>query len=936
VGHSRIRSRSLAAALAVAGMMLGTAVPASADVASLKAACVTKDAADNDTVNGLQLPYKFCDDGVPGTGGTTPNVGAVNAVAVPQKYDGFLGLPDKVAPDPNSGADANGDIALDVDVSLPDPTLNPVPSGGYPLIVMMHGCCAGNKTGWEANTIDAGGEKWHYSNAWFAARGYVVINYTSRGFVNGNNQGSTGETQLDDRRYEINDYQHLAGQLADDSFFNVDPQKVIATGGSYGGGFSWLALTDPTWDSPGDTDMRLAAAAPKYGWSDIVDSLIPNGAHAQDGLPLPATDGSDTSDPLGFPKQSITDGLYASGKTGIPPGTSHATFASVIDSAFLCLQSTDPFESNPLCASTIANALPSFIDDRSAYYQNDFFNGLADESIDPVPVFSASTLTDPLFPPVENRRMVERLKATVSGYPVKEYYGDYQHFVQNKAKEWGDICDSGTGRHVCTLAEYPGGNLNADPTGLQRTGATMRLNRFIDHYVQPPGNPSQAQPDLDVTAALQICPENAGSQPADEPGPTFAEANFAALAPNTLSLELPGTQVTTSVVAGNLHGLLADPVRNSVVSGGRCPVMTSPAGPGVATYTSGPLESTATMIGPTELTVDYNATTSQGLQLNSRLFDVFPNGDAVMVDRGVRRVANANGTLTYQLHGNGWRFEPGHRIRVEIAQDDSPYIKASTIPSTTTISRAHLDIPIRESSVPPPAAADLSIAKSDSPDPVTEGQQLTYTLKAKNEQGDTATNAEIVDQLPGSVQFVSASAGCTESSGTVTCELGDLDESEEQTVDITVTAPSKATQIQNTASISSDVNDPSSGNDSDTEPTQVAPTPGKCDGGTYGQDGEDGDDTLTGTNGPDKIRGLGGDDEIRGRRGADCLNGDEENDELHAGRGTDQLWGFDGDDEFFAGGGGHDGIHCGPGVDTVHAGRNDSVSSSCETVTRGS
>jgi uncharacterized repeat protein (TIGR01451 family) len=238
--------------------------------------------------------------------------------------------------------------------------------------------------------------------------------------------------------------------------------------------------------------------------------------------------------------------------------------------------------------------------------------------------------------------------------------------------------------------------------------------------------------------------------------------------------------------------------------------------------------------------------------------------------------------------------------------------------------------------VPPPAAADLSIAKSDSPDPVTEGQQLTYTLKAKNEQGDTATNAEIVDQLPGSVQFVSASAGCTESSGTVTCELGDLDESEEQTVDITVTAPSKATQIQNTASISSDVNDPSSGNDSDTEPTQVAPTPGKCDGGTYGQDGEDGDDTLTGTNGPDKIRGLGGDDEIRGRRGADCLNGDEENDELHAGRGTDQLWGFDGDDEFFAVGGGHDGIHCGPGVDTVHAGRNDSVSSSCETVTRGS
>ena len=51
---------------------------------------------------------------------------------------------------------------------------------------MMHGCCGGNKTGWEvgraAGGADAGGEQWHYSNAWFASRGYVVVNYTARGF----------------------------------------------------------------------------------------------------------------------------------------------------------------------------------------------------------------------------------------------------------------------------------------------------------------------------------------------------------------------------------------------------------------------------------------------------------------------------------------------------------------------------------------------------------------------------------------------------------------------------------------------------------------------------------------------------------------------------------------------------------------------------------
>ena len=114
------------------------------------------------------------------------------------------------------GADANGNIALDVDVSLPDPSFSK-PRGGYPLMVMMHGCCAGNKTSWEAPTIDAAGEKWHYNNAWFASRGFVVVNFTARGFVNGpptlspvgptpGERGSTGETQLDSRRYEINDY----------------------------------------------------------------------------------------------------------------------------------------------------------------------------------------------------------------------------------------------------------------------------------------------------------------------------------------------------------------------------------------------------------------------------------------------------------------------------------------------------------------------------------------------------------------------------------------------------------------------------------------------------------------------------------------------------------------------------------------------------------
>ena len=56
---------------------------------------------------------------------------------------------------------------------------------------------------------------------------------------------------------------------------------------------------------------------------------------------------------------------------------------------------------------------------------------------------------------------------------------------------------------------------------------------------------------------------------------------------------------------------------------------------------------------------------------------VLPDGSSVMIDRGVRRVDNASGDVTYQLHGNGWRFPAGHRVRVEIAQDDDPFVRAS-------------------------------------------------------------------------------------------------------------------------------------------------------------------------------------------------------------------------------------------------------------------
>ncbi len=692
---------ALAVTGALAAIMFST--PAHARIPdSLISSCERHDAADDDASNGRQLPFRFCDDGVPDHGGRDPNPGATKAVPVPQRYDGYRGLPDKEAPQPDSGADSDGRIALDADLSFPSPKLNPMPRGGYPLVVMMHGCCAGNKTSWEAPTIDAPGtsEQWHYSNAWFASRGYVVLNYTARGFVDGDNHGSTGVTQIDDRRFEINDYQSLAGQIADQRFelgeekLRIDPRKVVTTGGSYGGGFSWMALTDPTWQSPQGERMELAASAPRYGWTDLVQSLVPSGTELEGRLP--ATDGSDSRSPLGFPKQSIVAALYASGTTGIPPGTNHATFPESIDDAFQCTQSTDPFESNPLCASTLEDTLPSFIDDRSAYYQNRFFRRLEEgHPSSRVPVFSAGTLTDPLFPGLEHRRMTDRLRSTDRNYPVQEYYGDYQHFVQNKRKEWADLC----GHQVCELSDYPGGDVDQRPAGFSDLGVTTRLNRFVDHYVRPPSNRSEPVPERDVTAALQICPQNATPKhPEDEPGRRYTASSFGRLAPNTLRVERDGNQTTTHQAAPNPHAKSSDPLENQVANDTHCPVSSDPAGPGVATYTSDDLDRRHTMIGPTRVRVPYTLASglATGLQMNARLYDVFPNGDQVLVDRGVQRLTDPNGTAVFDLQGNAWRFPEGHKIRIELAQDNGPYIKPSNQPSALDLSGVTLKVPVRE------------------------------------------------------------------------------------------------------------------------------------------------------------------------------------------------------------------------------------------------
>lgn len=82
----------------------------------------------------------------------------------------------------------------------------------------------------------------------------------------------------------------------------------------------------------------------------------------------------------------------------------------------------------------------------------------------------------------------------------------------------------------------------------------------------------------------------------------------------------------------------------------------------------------------------------------------------------------------------------------------------------------------------PPASADLSITKTDSPDPVVSGSDITYTIDVSNNGPDPALNVTVADAIPANTTFKSMSAppgwSCITpsvgDSGTVTCMLSSL------------------------------------------------------------------------------------------------------------------------------------------------------------------
>ena len=82
-------------------------------------------------------------------------------------------------------------------------------------------------------------------------------------------------------------------------------------------------------------------------------------------------------------------------------------------------------------------------------------------------------------------------------------------------------------------------------------------------------------------------------------------------------------------------------------------------------------------------------------ELNSRLWDVAPDGGVTLVTRGVYRWTGSPGTasVSYALLGSGWVFQAGHQVRIEVTQNDAPYMRLDNYASAVQYASINLVLP---------------------------------------------------------------------------------------------------------------------------------------------------------------------------------------------------------------------------------------------------
>jgi predicted acyl esterase len=588
---------------------------------------------------------------------------------------------------------------LDVDVTLPS-------NGGgakHPLIVMLHGF-GNSKHEWESTTAEGDdGDKYHWNTKWFADHGYYVVNYTARGFrddgTNGAYQPETpsfssfappsGTIRVKSREVEIRDTQYLAALVAD-AFPDLDPNHVAVTGGSYGGGESWVQASQSTWTFPGLPVLHLQVAVPKYPWTDLAYGLAPNGHPGVPGKPgRPAANDlyessqgapdSPTGDgnPIGVAKESYITGLFATGTargafdndSPTPPTDEGPVDINSWNGRLV--GTGDPYDVAGLTPTEdpiVRQARRGLTEYRSAYYQDEGW--AAQREARKVAVFSIQGWTDDLFEAVESFRMFKYLKRLDPRWPVSVAVADIGHSrAQNAPAQW------------------------------------HHLNHQAWQWMQSNINGSHEQ-STTVSSQPTLCPNDGDPARNDSAIQELTATSPEGLANGTLAVAITGGKALTNASGtGDPDNVTTDPILSGIgapVTGGE-PCRASAASTFDTRFTavSEPLTSTRTYVGLGSVDLlDYTYAGTAGT-LAARVWDVAPGGKALLITRGIYRLDAPTydepaGTIRLPLYGNHWTLKPGHKIRLDLQEDGSPTFRFNNSANAFRFANPRLVLPTRQ------------------------------------------------------------------------------------------------------------------------------------------------------------------------------------------------------------------------------------------------
>ena len=241
--------------------------------------------------------------------------------------------------------------------------------------------------------------------------------------------------------------------------------------------------------------MQLAAVAPKYGWTDLAHALVPNGRY------LPGPDRPADPDARAVAQPARRAEAQPAARRSRP----RATFAAgdrgrvrVPDLADAVCGEPGLQRGLPACSTrSSASAPPTSSCASSAGSPST--RGDADPRVQRRAASPTSCSRSR-----SSGGWRTTLRSFVPDYPIKEYYGDFGDLDAEQGRRSGRTCATATttrARSTTTSAAS-----TTRPRRFMRFGVATRLNRFLDHYARPPGNPRQPRPDSDVTVVAPDLP----------------------------------------------------------------------------------------------------------------------------------------------------------------------------------------------------------------------------------------------------------------------------------------------------------------------------------------------------------------------------------------------------------------------------------------------